>query len=266
LNAVILGKPDTLDEVGRQFERARLAQPLFLNSAPKSGTHLLRNVMRMFVAEEQHWRREYVQHAILARSREAFDPANPVVSWGHLLFSDDAAIALKPARHIVLTRDPYDWVLARARFYLSDEFQGPTNQIKGGAVSVEEVLNMMIMGVHQKIPTLLDIYSFNVVAWLGTRATILRFEDMKAAVGDLAAARSEAFFQRLMTDSGVIAEGGALPGDWRARVEAGADPSQSRTARQNLQVGQEIPEHLPATQKRMVDFAAPGLRALLGYT
>ncbi|MBS0295765.1 MAG: hypothetical protein JSR45_05590 [Proteobacteria bacterium] len=261
MSAVILGKPDTLDEVGRRFERARLTQPLFLNSAPKSGTHLLRNIMRMFVAEDQHWRREYVQHALLGRSREAFDPTKPMVSWGHLLFSDDAAIAVKPARHLLLVRDPYDWVLARARFYLSDEFQGPTNQIKGGAVPIEDVLNMMILGVHQKVPTLLDVYSFNVAAWMGTAAVLVKFEALKTAVQDLGSRRSEAFFAQLMADAGV----GELPADWRERVEAGADPAQSRTARANLNVDQPIPEVLPEAQKRLVDFAAPGLRALLGY-
>jgi hypothetical protein len=57
----------------------------------------------------------------------------------------------------------------------------------------------------------------------------------------------------------------ALPDDWRRRVEVGADPVQSRTARQNLTLDQPIPDHLPAVQRRMVDFAAPGLRQMLGY-
>lgn len=262
MNAVILGKTDTLDEVGRQFERARLPEPVFLNSAPKSGTHLLRNVMRMFVDEAQHWRHEFIQHRILAQcAGVAFQPEAPMLSWGHLLFSDEACIALKPVRHLVLMRDPHDWVLARARFYLSDEFQGSTNNIKGGAVPIEEVINMMILGLHQKIPPLLDIYSHNVVAWMGGPARMVRYEDLVEAVRDLGARRSEAFFARLLEDCGLP----GLPDDWRRRVEVGADPAQSRTARQNLTLDQPIPERLPDIQKRMVEFAAPGLRRLLGY-
>ena len=262
MNAVILGKADTLDEAGRQFDRATLSQPVFLNSAPKSGTHLLRNIMRMFVDDAQHWRHEFIQHRILAQCQDlAFRPDQPMLSWGHLLFSDEACIALKPVRHIVLLRDPCDWVLARARFYLSDEFQGATNNIKGGAVPIEEVLNMMILGLHQKIPSLLDIYSHNVVAWMGGPARLVRYEDLVAAVQDLASKRSEAVFARLMEDCGLP----GLPDDWRRRVAVGADPAQSRTARQNLTLDQPIPDRLPETQRRMVDFAAPGLRRLLGY-
>ena len=257
----ILGKPDTLDEEGRRFDRAPLSEPLFLNSVPKSGTHLIRNILRMFVADAQHWRREYIQHPILSRSLDAFSQARPFISWGHLLFSDDAAIALKNTRHIVLVRDPYDWVLARARFYLSDEFQGSLNNIKGGAVDAREVLNMMILGVHQKAPSMLDMYTFNAVAWMGARATLVRYEDLLEAVKDVGSRRAEAFFVRLMADCGL----GELPDDWRERVATGSDPKQSRTARENLNVDVVLPDTLPPVQRAMVDFAAPGLRAILGY-
>jgi hypothetical protein len=56
------------------------------------------------------------------------------------------------------------------------------------------------------------------------------------------------------------------PGDWRERVRIGADRKQSGTARENLTgVGVELPKELPELQKRMVDFAAAGLREILGY-
>ena len=59
----------------------------------------------------------------------------------------------------------------------------------------------------------------------------------------------------------------ALPSDWRERVRLGSDPSQSGTARENLTgMGIELPEELPDMQKRLVDYAAPGLRAMLGYS
>jgi hypothetical protein len=90
-----------------------------------------------------------------------------------MLFSDESVIGLQGVRHVVLVRDPYDWVLARARFYLSDEFQGSLNHIKNGAVSAEEIMNMMIFGVHQKAPSLLDIYQFNAAAWMGTGAYLI---------------------------------------------------------------------------------------------
>ena len=42
-------KPDTLDEENLKFEQQPLGHSLFLNSVPKCGSHLLRNVVRMFV-------------------------------------------------------------------------------------------------------------------------------------------------------------------------------------------------------------------------
>lgn len=260
MNAIIRGKPDNLDAIGERFERARLDQPVFLNSVPKAGTHLIRNIMRMFVAPDQHWRREYIQHALLARSRDAFQPGAPMISWGHMLFSDEAAVALRDVRHIVLVRDPYDWVLARARFYLSDEFQGNLNHIKDGGAAIDDVIMMMILGAHGRIPDLKDIFTMNAVAWMGSKAVIVRYEDIVENLKDLGSRRAEAFFGRLLADCGLT-----LPEDWRARVEAGADPRESRTARENLSVTAEVPKVLSEIHRQVVDFHAPGLRALLGY-
>ena len=59
---------------------------------------------------------------------------------------------------------------------------------------------------------------------------------------------------------------GALPGDWRERVRIGSDREQSGTARENLAgATADVPDELPEVQKRLVDFAAPGLRGVLGY-
>ena len=259
---IIRGIQDNIAERCREFEQEPLTHTLFLNSVPKSGTHLIRNVIRMFVPPEQHFHREFIQIPNLKRCADAFGSEKRYVSWGHLLFSDDSVIALGDARHIIMVRDPYDWVLARARFFLSDEFQGNLNHIKNGAVPAEELLNMMILGVHAKAPSLLDIYMFNAAAWTGTRAVIVRFEDMVEAVKDLDSRRAEAFFLKLFADCGLDA-----PDDWRARVRIGSDRGQSRTARENLTLPSTvaIPDLLPDDQKRLVDFHAPGLRAMLGY-
>ena len=39
----------------------------------------------------------------------------------------------------------------------------------------------------------------------------------------------------------------------------------SSTARENLTTRDEVPDELPETQKQLVDYYVPGLRALLGY-
>jgi hypothetical protein len=259
----IVAKSDNLNDLNSRFEQRRLTEPVFLNSVPKSGTHLIRNVMRMFVPVAQQYHREFIQHAILAKHQAAFSEAMPHLSWGHLLFSDDAAIVLRHVHHVLLVRDPYDWVLARARFFLSDSFQGSLEHLKGGNVTVEEVLNMMIFGIHQKAPTLHEIYTHNAVSWLGTKIHVVHFEELIRNIKALDTAEAEGFFRGLLRNCSM----GELPDDWRERVRLGADRTQSGTARENLAGGSFVlPDQLPAVQRKLVDYAAPGLRALLGYS
>lgn len=259
---IIKLKRDTLNDENLRFQQAPLSQPLFLNSVPKSGSHLLRNIVRMFVPVEQQYDRQFIQHAILQQHLAAFDPAANRLSWGHLFFSDAAAIELAHVRKIVLVRDPYDWVLARARFFISDEFSGTTEHIKAGKLSIEDLLNLMIFGMFQKAPTLYDVFTHNAVAWIGTGAHFVRYEDvikhLKALDGDDA----QTYFATLLEHCGL----GELPANWRERVLIGSDREQSGTARENLGgIERQFPRALPEAQKRLVDYAAPGLRAILGY-
>jgi hypothetical protein len=258
----IVAKGDNLNELNRNYVQARLAEPVFLNSVPKCGTHLMRNILRMFVPVEQQYHRTFIQVPLLKQNLQAFSTVNPYLSWGHLLFSDDSAIALRQVRHVVLVRDPYDWVLARARFFLSDTFQGQLEHLKGGNVSVDEVLNMMILGIYDKVPTLQEIFLHNAVGWLGTKARIVKFEDLITNLNRLDSEGAEAWFTALLAFCGNI----TLPADWRKRVLVGSDRRQSGTARENLEgPANDVPDVLPETKKKMVDLAAPGLREILGY-
>jgi hypothetical protein len=263
---VIKARADNLNEANRRFEHAPLTVPVFLNSVPKSGTHLLRNILRMFVPVEQQYHDTFIQIPILRQHVGAFDPRNPRLSWGHLLFCDDSALALQHARHILLVRDPYDWVLARARFFLSDTFQSNLEHLKGGRVRIEEMLNMMIFGIHGKAPTLQEIYTHNAVAWLGPGVKLVHFENLIRSVKTLSDPAGEtsahAFFADLLGYCGIE----ELPRDWIDRVMVGSDREQSGTARENLSGNiKAVPEVLPDLQKRLVNVAAPGLREVLGY-
>lgn len=259
----IVAKQDNLNQRNADFSQALLREPVFLNSVPKCGTHLLRNIMRMFVPVEQQYHKAFIQYAILQQHVGAFSQQSPKISWGHLFFSDDSAIALRQVHHIVQVRDPYDWVLARARFFLSDTFQGALEQLKGGNVSLDEVFNMMIFGIHGKAPSMYDIFTHNAASWLGTKARLLHFEDLLHHVKNVEAPEAETFFAKLLGDCGI----GELPDDWRERVHIGSDREQSGTARENLAGSgmPEVPDELPDEQKRLVDYAAPGLREVLGY-
>lgn len=262
--AIIRGIQDTLNREVERFVQAPLRQPALVNSIPKGGTHLLRNILRMFVPVAQHHDRDFVQIPNMHQHLDAFDPYAPKLSSGHLLFSDQSVANIRHARHLLLVRDPYDWVLARARFFVSEEFdQENIQHLKTpGLYRPEVILNMMIFGIHQKSPALIDIYTHNAVAWLGTDVHLVRYEDVVRAVNDIGAPESEAFFTALLNAAGI-----ERPDDWRERVTTGSDRRLSRTARENLKLpeGLEFPSALPETQRRLVDFHAPGLRELLGY-
>jgi hypothetical protein len=253
-------KPDTLNEENRKFEQKPLDHPLFLNSVPKCGSHLMRNIMRMFVPVEQHYDVQFVQHQIIHDHLGAFSDPRNFLSWGHLMFTDVTAVAVGSTPHIVLVRDPYDWAIARGRFFVSDEFKG-FELLKEGTLSVEAILNMMIFGIPEKAVPLAAMFTYNAIAWLGTGAYLVRYEELVAAVKDLDGDEADRFFADLFAACRVD-----RPDDWRERVRIGSDRKQSGTARENLTgVGVEFPAKLPELQKRMIDMAAPGLRAILGY-
>lgn len=253
--------PDTLDGENRRFLQARLANPVFLNSVPKSGSHLLRNIMRMFVPVEQQYQAQFIQWPNLQQHLAAFEPARNYLSWGHLFFSDASAIELARVRKILLYRDPYDWVVARARFFMSENFQGNIDHIREGTLSVEDLFSLMIFGIHTKAPPMADIYNLNAVAWLGSATYIVRFEDLRRHANAVDTDEARAFFEELIVACGI-----ALPDDWRGRVMVGADRKQSGTARENLSgMDLDLPDQLPASHRRLVDYAVPGLRDMLGY-
>jgi len=259
---IVRMKPDTLDEENRRFQQRPLARPVFINSVPKSGTHLLRNIVRMFTPVEQQYHAQFIQYPNLHEHLEAFDPRKNYLSWGHLLFSDASVFELQGVRKAVLFRDPYSWVLARARFFLSDEFDGNLDKVKSGKIRIEELLNLMILGIYQKAPSLYDLYMHNAVAWLGAVDCVVRYEELGANLKRLDELEAEVYFRKLFAGLGYP----ELPADWRERVRIGADPKQSGTARENLTgLTAPIPDVLPETQRRLVDFAAPGLRKILGY-
>lgn len=257
----VIATPDTLDDLNANYEQRPLTRSLFLNSVPKSGSHLMKNIVRMFVPTSQHYGRDFIQYATLKNHQGAFVPGRPQLSWGHLLFGDGPAVLLKNATHILLVRDPYDWVLARARFFLSDNFQANLEHIKGGKVGTDEFLNMMIFGVYNLFPTMREIYDNNAVSWLGTDTHIVKYETLVQHVKSLETQEARAFFSDLLAHADID-----LPDDWIERVRVGSDRKQSGTARENLTLhGQTIPDTLPEVQRQLVDYACPGLRALLGY-
>ncbi len=259
--AIIRSQPDTLDAEVRRFAQAPLRQTAFLNSVPKCGTHLLRNIVRMFVPVEQHYDREFIQIQNLEQHKAALDPRRPMFSTGHLVNADITALMTGHAHQVILVRDPYDYVLSRARFMFSSEFENPLMApLKNGA-TVDQMINFMIFGVPAKAPGVRDLFTAHAVAWINTGVTLVRYEDIMGALKALDTPQAEVFFGGLLGAFGIE----SLPGDWRERVRTGSDRERSATAGEKLSGVPPFPKTLSETQKALVNYAAPGLRALLGY-
>jgi hypothetical protein len=257
----IVAKPDNLNKLNADFPQQPLRAPAFLNSVPKCGTHLVRNIVRMFVPVEQQYQEQFVQWGNMPQHLDAWDPAHNYLSWGHLFFSDASAIELAHVRKILLYRDPYDWVLARARFFMSENFQGNVEFLKGGHLRVNDLISLMIFGIHGKAPPMKDIFEFNAVAWLGSDVHVVRFEELRERCADLESAGTEQYFRELLLACGID-----LPADWRERVRIGSDRKLSGTARENLTGLIDLPGALSQQHRDLVDYAAPGLRRVLGYS
>lgn len=236
--------------------------PFFINSIPKGGTHLIRNILRTFVPFDQQWHHNFIQLYNLKDNLAAFASHDPHMSWGHLFHEDSSLIALRGVRHIVLARDPCTWVLARARFFLADQTRNPLDHLRRGAVPIDEILTVMILGIINKTPSLGKIYEANVCAWLGGDAYLVRYEDILHHLGQIHTPEAEAFFAGLLEAAGIT----HVPEDWRARVIAGADRAHSGTARENLSGDlKQVPDVLPERHRALIDLYNPGLRAFLGY-
>ncbi|WP_394728608.1 hypothetical protein [Altererythrobacter sp. GH1-8] len=254
-------KPDNLNELNAQFDQAPLKQHLFLNSVPKSGSHLLRNIVRMFVPVNQQYDRDFIQYGNLRDHLAAFDGPPAKLAWGHLFHTDISAITTSVARKILLVRDPYTWVLAKARFLLSDGFTGQLDILRKAPITSGDLLSMVIFGIPNTNPSMKDTYTHNAVAWLDTGVHLVRYEELLAAVRDLDSPASKAYLLGLFDACGID-----VPPDWKERVKIGSDPQNSGTARQNLSGNfSKVPKELSDIQKQQVDFAAPGLREILGY-
>jgi hypothetical protein len=216
-------KREHRDGKANSFESIPLRQPLFLNGLPRSGSDLLRNILRTFVPVEQQYDAEPIQPANLRQKIPAFDPRRNYLSLGYLFFTDISALALARVHKVLVYADPYDWVLARARFYLSGEIRGTMDHLKGDLSDLDQLLTLMIFGNRKDIPSLAAMYELNVVAWLGSNVQAVRREELLARVRNLKSRDAATYFENLLEGCGIS----PLPADWRERVQSGASDSQS---------------------------------------
>jgi hypothetical protein len=245
------------------FTFAQLRRPILITTVPKCGTHLLRNIMLGFFGQDQILTHDFILSRTVREHAAAFDRNAPKISCGHLRHGDEAIRIAAHSTILVMVRDPYDYVLAYARFLYSRLELSPfARYVKIHRLPVDRVIAAVIFGnqnAENRWTDLRSNFETNAVAWLGGDSKLVRYEDLLGHVEALDD-EAEAYFEQLLA-----ACGSPLPEDWRARVSIAADRRYSLTARENLDVDVEVPAELSDVQKGMVDIAAPGLRRILGY-
>lgn len=253
------------------FEHTPLKQPTVLITVAKSGSHLVRNILCMFMPMEQQ---DY-SHTDLAPIRENKIITTPTFRWGHIAITPNAANVLQNAKKILLVRDPYDWVLSMARFTTTYLLTGrernhqphPHDDIyRNKGVTIEELFSIIITGtdVRNQHPSLRSAYVPIAVGWKDLDVHMVRYETVCLHVKALREGtdneETREYFRNLVGAFNID-----LPDDWKQRVITGADKHLSMTARENLGKNYDIPHVLPTRFKRLVDFTVPGLREYLGY-
>ena len=263
-------RPDVykrLVELRGAFPACQIAQPVLINSVPKCGTMLLRNIIWMFWPETEWWL-PFVEGGdlpeVYLRSQQA-----PTVFVGHLDYSPVALWHTRLCKKLIVVRHPEQYALSFARFLLSEEFRAISaiaQLVASHELSLREVVRLVLLGTHyqgETIPGIRDQFTHKALAWIDADARLIRYEELLQAASAPRAMQSKRYFEALFAFLGVD-----LPSDWVARVEAGANRSASTTSPENLHFTVEMDSRsseLGPDEVRLLQVLAPGLTQALGY-
>ncbi len=253
-----------LDQLMLKFDRAPLETPIFINSVPKCGTLLLRNILLMFPPVDQvPWR--FVSNAEMP---SLFQSSGKKFFTGHVVCDVQSTICLKDFRHILIIRDPYDYVLSLARFLFGTQLEATTSlgkAIREHNLQFEDVIRFVITGWDFRSDEFLgvrDIFLRNAMYWDGAGALIVKYEDIVRSLKDLDSHETEGYWRGILGHLGIL-----VPEDWRERIRAGADPAASSTIPQSLggDAAAQSRRQLTPEEIKLFNRVAPDLRRQLGY-
>jgi hypothetical protein len=246
------------------FPMQQLQRAIHVNSVPKCGTYLLRNVLLSFVGFASSDSLKFVENFNIRDRESSFAAESPKYTWGHVNHIDEAVRIIGSSKILVLVRDPYDYVLSMTRFFYSEQEDSKfARYVKAHKLSVDRVISFVIFGNYNDENLCVgvkDQFIANAVAWMAGDSMLVRYEELLRHCKNPQSPESLTYFRELLAACGL-----ELPADWRDRVRLAASPRFSWTARENLQVSLPIPNELSFEYRTMVELAAPGLRRALGY-
>jgi len=253
---------DPIKEAHTKFTHRPLNERVILNSVPKCGTMLLRNIVLMFTPwDEIHfpW-----------PSAETFGQFEDVIREnkfkqfaGHIPHSPEASVFMRHFRHVLLIRDPIDQVLSYARFYHADhisEASDLSRYIRDHQLNFDEVVGLVIVGLHRYFTGVNEYFVKRAIAWFDSGCFIIKYEDLLHHVKNLHRPQAKTYFSRLLNHLNID-----MPSDWRQRVAAGADRKISSTSPENVAGAINERKELSPGNQALFLATAPTLHEALGY-
>ena len=235
-----------------------LQEPVFCLTVPKSGTHLLANIMRALVGAENVFP-GLINSDVLLRPDFAVEPK---VYIGHVSYSLEVARVMGSAPKILLCRDPRDLAVS----YCDSLYSGKVppddlNQfVRTNLVPPEEALSLVIFGGQMGGTVYLDcgtLFRTYYLQWLPLASLTVRYEDLLPREGNLQ--RSASIVRDILGVTGI-----ELSDDEIVRaLQEGSDPGKSATFNQG-RVGRWR-EHFSPAHVFQFKSVAPNLVSLLGY-
>jgi tetratricopeptide (TPR) repeat protein len=241
-----------------------LSSPVVACSVPKSGTILLRNILKSILGDNLVIpSNSFIRPLATAEYLLALPSLTNRVYVGHIWYSEDLAKKLSSIPKIVLIRDPRDNVISYTNFM--------DRIAKGGLVEEywskkewDEKLSTMIFGLNIRLrwktyPSVFNSYLNHALKWAGPNTLIVRYEDI---IGTRFGGNDKTVIKTMksiMDFIGVQIDEETLAG----RIAQGSDPSKSDTFRFGGKGNwrQEFKPH-HVTQMKAV---APTLVSTLGY-
>ena len=195
--------PDPVAAVHRRFTHQELPSRVFLNSVPKCGTMLLRNILAMFIPwEEIYW--TFITNNNLPQHQKAIQSPHYKFFTGHLDYTPETSILMRDFTLILNIRDPYGYVLSNARFFYSQPKYKDSllaRYIQDHGVTFDDVVPLVINGFcfhGEVVPNVVEVYVNKAMNWFRTAGKVVSYEELCRHIQNLSTSEAKTYFQDIL--------------------------------------------------------------------